>query len=142
MIFAPHILQVKVITPMDKDEFGRPIPGTGGEYWQEVCKCRCDDNTTKEFSSDNGSVYRPNYHVVCEKRIDVGDEAVKYAEENGDYQDHTLTLRTSNDYDVDKDGLTLKNEAEYASFVESKGYDVLSSAALYAEKRLKEEFEK
>lgn len=22
MIFAPHILQVKVITPMDKDEFG------------------------------------------------------------------------------------------------------------------------
>lgn len=26
MIFAPHILQVKVITPMDKDEFGRPIP--------------------------------------------------------------------------------------------------------------------
>jgi hypothetical protein len=51
-------------------------------------------------------------------------------------------LRTSNDYDVDKDGLTLKNEAEYASFVESKGYDVLSSAALFAEKRLKEEFEK
>ena len=71
MIFAPHILQVKVITPMDKDEFGRPIPGTGGEYWQKVCKCRCDDNTTKEFSSDNGSVYRPNYHVVCEKRITV-----------------------------------------------------------------------
>ena len=76
MIFAPHILQVKVITPMDKDEFGRPIPGTGGEYWQEVCKCRCDDNTTKEFSSDNGSVYRPNYNVVCENRITVkaGDE--------------------------------------------------------------------
>ena len=76
MIFAPHILQIKVITPMDKDEFGRPIPGTGGEYWQEVCKCGCDDNTTKEFRSENGSVYRPNYHVVCEKRITVkaGDE--------------------------------------------------------------------
>ena len=79
---------------------------------------------------------------VEKKMIDVGDEAVKYAEEYGNYQDHTLTLRTSNDYDVDKDGLTLKNEAEYASFVESKGYDVLSGAALYAEKRLKEEFEK
>lgn len=74
---------------------------------------------------------------VEKKMIDVADEAVKYAEEHGDYQDHTLTLRTSNDYDVDKDGLTLKNEAEYASFVESKGFDVLSSAALYAEKRLK-----
>ena len=40
MIFAPHILQVKVITPMDKDEFGRPIPGTGGEYWQEENYCQ------------------------------------------------------------------------------------------------------
>lgn len=78
---------------------------------------------------------------VEKKMIDVGAEAVKYAEEHGDYKDHTLTLRTSNDYDVDESGLTLKNEAEYASFVESKGYDVLSGAALYAEKRLKEEFE-
>ena len=30
-----------------------------------------------------------------EEDVDVGDEAVKYAEEHGDYQDHTLTLRTS-----------------------------------------------
>ena len=57
------------------------------------------------------------------------------------------TLRTSNDFDVDEEGLLLKNEAKspkgynYASDVESKGYDVLSSAALLAEKRLKEEFE-
>lgn len=79
---------------------------------------------------------------VQKKMIDIGDEAVKYAEENGNYQDHTLTLRTSNDYDVDESGLTLKNEAEYASYVESKGFDVASGAALYAEKRLKEEFEK
>ena len=71
MIFAPHILQVKVITPMDKDEFGRPIPGPAGESWQEVCKCRCDDNSTTEFSSHNGTVFRPNYHVVCEKRITI-----------------------------------------------------------------------
>ena len=48
---------------------------------------------------------------------------------------------------MDKDGLTLYNDAEspkgynYASNVESKGFDVLSGAALYAEKRLKEEFE-
>ena len=36
MIFAPHTLQVKVFTPMKTDEFGRPIPGTGGESWQTV----------------------------------------------------------------------------------------------------------
>lgn len=71
MIFAPHILQVKVITPMETDEFGRPIPGTGGESWQDVCRCRCDDNSTKEFKSENGSVYRPNYHVVYSGPIHV-----------------------------------------------------------------------
>lgn len=43
MIFAPHILQVKVIIQMDKDEFGRPLPDTGGESWKDICKCRCDD---------------------------------------------------------------------------------------------------
>lgn len=73
--------------------------------------------------------------------IDVGDEAVKDAEESGSYQDHTLTLRTSNGYDVDKDGLTLENTADYASYVEAKGFDVLSGSALRAEKKLKEMFE-
>lgn len=61
---------------MDRDEFGRPIPGTGGERWDDVCMCRCDDNSTKEFKSENGEVYRPNFHIVCEKQttIKAGDE--------------------------------------------------------------------
>ncbi|WP_418988150.1 hypothetical protein [Bacteroides heparinolyticus] len=71
MMYAPHILQVKQITPEQEDEFGRPIPGTGGEQWATLCKCRCDDNTTKEFKSVNGEVYRPAYHVVCEKHVKV-----------------------------------------------------------------------
>ena len=79
---------------------------------------------------------------VQKKMIDVGDEAVKNAEEIGNYQDHTLTLRTSNEFDVDETGLTLRNTAEYSSFVESKGFEVLSGSALLAEKRLKEEFER
>ncbi|AND20738.1 hypothetical protein [Phocaeicola dorei] len=97
--------------------------------------------------SDIDSFFDEGEWEVEKKMIDVGDEAVKYAEEHGNYQDHTLTLRTSNKYDVDKDGLTLYNDAQspkgyhYASNVESKGFDVLSGAALYAEKRLKEEFE-
>lgn len=71
MIFAPHILQAKQITTEQEDEFGRPIPGTGGEQWITLCKCRCDDNTTKEFKSANGEVYRPAYHVVCEMRVEI-----------------------------------------------------------------------
>ena len=65
----------------------------------------------------------------------VEDNAV----EHGSYQNRTRTLRKSNKYSVQDDGLELRNEAEYASFVESKGYEVLTGAALFAEKRLKEE---
>jgi len=76
MIYTPHILQVKVASGNETDAFGRPIPGTDSNSWMTVCACRCDDNTTKEFTSENGTVYRPNYHVVCEKEVSLkaGDE--------------------------------------------------------------------
>lgn len=74
--------------------------------------------------------------------IDEGDKAVRYAEENGTYQDHTLTLRTSNKYDVDEGGVTLHNETFYASFVESKGFDVLGASALRLESELNKRFKR
>ena len=70
-MYGPHRLQVKVITQPDKDEFGREIPNTGGECWQDVCKCRCDDNSTQKFSDANGQLYIPKYHIVCDGRISV-----------------------------------------------------------------------
>lgn len=73
--------------------------------------------------------------------IDVGDEAVKDAKDNHTYQNRTGNLEKSNTFDVDKDGLTLENTAEYASYVEAKGFVVLSDPALRAEKKLKEMFE-
>lgn len=60
-----------MVAQEQEDEFGRPIIGTGGERWVTLCRCRCDDNTTKEFKTANGEVYRPNYHVVCEMRVEV-----------------------------------------------------------------------
>lgn len=71
----------------------------------------------------------------------VGKEAVDNAISIGDYKNQTGTLRASNKSQADENYLTLTNEAEYASYVEKKGYEVLSSSALYAEKRLKEELE-
>ena len=73
--------------------------------------------------------------------IDVGDAAVKDAKANHTYQNRTGNLEASNNFDVDKDGLTLENTADYASYVEAKGFDVLSGPALRAEKKLKEIFE-
>ena len=74
-------------------------------------------------------------------------ESVAFAKEKGTYQDRTGTLRNSNKYEVENDGVTLFNDAQapnghnYASNVESKGYEVLSSAALELEKNLKKDFE-
>lgn len=73
--------------------------------------------------------------------IDVGDAAVKDAKANHTYKNRSGNLEASNDFDVDKDGLTLENSADYASYVEAKGFDVLSGPALRAEKKLKELFE-
>ena len=77
MIFAPHILQVKVTKPMDKDDFGRPIPGTGGESWQEVCKCRCDDVSAEKKVSINGVLYDFKYKVVFDKPTKVVDGSIR-----------------------------------------------------------------
>lgn len=71
-----------------------------------------------------------------------GEEFVKDAKATGSYQDHTGHLRESNDYEVDEDGLTLKNEADYASFVESKDFEVAGSAALRTLERCKRRFER
>ncbi len=70
----------------------------------------------------------------------IGQEAVDYAKENGSYQDRTGELRKSNIAKVDE-GLVLENTQEYASYVEAKGFDVLTGAVLYAHKRLEEEIE-
>lgn len=73
---------------------------------------------------------------VLQEMDKVGKEAVQFAFDHGAYQNHTWKLRKSNEYEVSKQGLKLKNETEYASYVEAKGFDVLSRAALYAERRL------
>lgn len=65
MIYTPHILQKRVLPESQRDEFGRIIHDAA-EDWVEVCRCRCDDNDTVSFTSDNGSAYTPKYHIVCE----------------------------------------------------------------------------
>lgn len=89
--------------------------------------------------SDVDSFLEQGYAEVKAVEEKVGKEAVNYAIEHGSYQNRTGTLRKSNKYAVEVDGLVIRNDAEYASFVESKGYEVLTGAALFAEKRLKEE---
>lgn len=91
--------------------------------------------------SDVDQFFNDGEWEVEKAMIDVGDEAVKDAKANHTYQNRTYNLEKSNIYDVDEDGLTLENTAPYASYVEAKGFEVLSGSALRAEKKLKEMFE-
>lgn len=89
--------------------------------------------------SDVDSFFDQGYAEVKAVEEKVGKEAVNYAIEHGSYQNRTGTLRKSNKYSVEDDGLVIRNDAEYASYVESRGYEVSTGAALFAERRLKEE---
>lgn len=74
MIYAPHILQKKVVEDPVENSNGNPVFVDNG-VWVDVCQCRCDDNTTREIRSENGNLFRPAYHVVCPTcDIKAGDE--------------------------------------------------------------------
>lgn len=61
---------------------------------------------------------------------DLGQRSVNYAKEHGSYKDVTGHLRASNKYEATDTVLTVENTAEYASYVEARGYDVISGAKL------------
>jgi hypothetical protein len=99
-----------------------------------------------DFSDVDGFLKGEEDAVVAKEK-EIGEEAVRYAVEHGSYRNRTGLLRKSNEFVASKEGVTLYNGAtapdgyQYASYVESRGYDVLTGAALYTEKRCKEEFE-
>ena len=89
--------------------------------------------------SDVDAFIQQGKQEVMQKEEEIGQEAVDFNVREGSYQNRTGNLRRSNGYEVDESGLTIKNTAEYASFVESKGFLVAGAGALYAEQRLREE---
>ena len=64
---------------------------------------------------------------VKEYLEDLGQRAEEANIREGDYQNRSGNLRRSNYHEADEDGLTLGNRADYASEVESKGYNVIDS---------------
>ena len=71
MIYAPHTLQKKVVTPMQEDEYGRLVPGSVKEQWEDVCPCRCDDISAEKKISVNGVLYDYKYKVVYESETGI-----------------------------------------------------------------------
>ena len=58
---------------------------------------------------------------------ELGQRAVDANIAEGDYQNRTGNLRRSNYYKADENGLEIGNSADYASLVESRGYNVIDS---------------
>lgn len=87
--------------------------------------------------SDIDKFFEDGKTEIKEVMRQVGEETIQDAINSGTYQDRTGKLRKSNEYEVLDDGLGLANTAEYASFVESKGFRVLASEVIEAERKLK-----
>lgn len=99
MMYTPHILQKKVTSTVIRDEYGR-IVNEPSEEWVDVCRCRCDDNSTKEFRTENGEVYRPNYHVVCERNGVAAGDVVRCLDKDAVRgQGKAFMVKTTNFYD-------------------------------------------
>ena len=67
----------------------------------------------------------------------MGNDAVGYAREHGSYKDRTGDLRRNTHYQKDRNHLRVENDMFYASFVEHRGYDVLTGAEDYVHEKYK-----
>ena len=71
---------------------------------------------------------------------DLGARATQDCKLKGAYTDRTGNLRASNKYEViandEETSLILENTAEYASFVEAKGFNVMAETTLMIENEL------
>ena len=66
----------------------------------------------------------------------VGEAAVQVAKSSTAYHDVTGRLRNSNHYKADENGLTIYNDAPYASQVEARCGNVIADAVIYAKNEL------
>ena len=97
MIYAPHTLQKKVVSEESTDEYGHPV--VGESTWVNIGQCRCDDNTTKEFKSENGNVYRPSYHIVSPRNTIKANDDIRCLNSDGSVRgEGKVYVAKSNNY--------------------------------------------
>ena len=83
MLYSPHILKKKFVNKV-VNKYNEVIGSS--EEWKEMGRWRCDDNSTEHFTTENGSIYTPKYHIVCDKcQISEGDEVQVYSDD-GSYR--------------------------------------------------------
>lgn len=84
MYYSPHKLYRKRKVSVTNDSHGNPIFSGGGDEWDYIAMCRCDDNSDMEIKDDNGHTFRSKYKIVCDsRRIDIKDGDYIRVTENG-----------------------------------------------------------
>jgi hypothetical protein len=75
MYYEPHILQVWHGEQTERDEFGRIVKVSDGQ-WVDVIPCRCDDNHSKLIKTQTGETYHSSYKIACDKTsaVKLGDK--------------------------------------------------------------------
>ena len=96
MLYAPHILEIESHKEPQRDEKGNTIPGTGGSSWEEIGRCRCDDNNSGERVGVSGTMIEYVYHIVVEGRviIPIGSK-VRALEKDGSIRGEGSVIRAS-----------------------------------------------
>ncbi|MDR2765434.1 MAG: hypothetical protein LBB90_10455 [Tannerella sp.] len=114
-------------------------------------------------------LYRGATAITKQKIIDrlhkIGEKFVNHAKNTGTYEDRTSNLRNANSYRIYRDGVMVRefigrpktgkifeelksgigieaffgNGMEYASFVEGKGYNVVTAAFMWVESEIKKQ---
>lgn len=88
--------------------------------------------------SDVDQYFEIGWKELREEVEQVAKEAIQYAVRYGEYKNWTWQLREGNEFHVTRyASLDLWNNMFYAPYVEAKGYDVLTGAALYARSELR-----
>lgn len=102
---APHILHVCTVTPLETDEYGKPVKGTGGETWELREECFCHDNTQMKQISVNGELWTYNYHVVYEgRKVELGAKIRCTDKEMGDVIGEGSVVKVAGCYSSDFKG--------------------------------------
>lgn len=81
MFYAPHTIY-KTVHEDIRDEYKRLVESVESEIL--IGECRCDDNTTVRFETENGKGFIPKYHIVCDRTVEIneGDKVIVYDADN------------------------------------------------------------
>lgn len=93
-------------------------------------KTRCDISDIMEELDDAPKKVEQVFETI-------GNDAVGYAREHGSYHDRSGDLRRNTHFIKDQQHLRVENTMHYASYVEHRGYDVLSGAEDYVHEKYK-----